>query len=1034
MYALRLLGGFALLDPNGEPTQRLSQRRAEALLAVLALSGDLGCTRDRLVGLLWPESTDPLARHSLRNALHALRTTVDPDIVRVAGDALWLNGARVTSDVQRFARALESREPGEAVRVYAGPFLDGFHVDDAPEFEQWMEDERARLFRRCAGALEDLAIGAESACDWHTAASWWQRAAEHDPHDSRVVLRLMRALATAGDRANALLQAEAHRRRLWTDLEIEPDVGFTAAVAQLRADTGAQRGAPVPPAPAAPAPMRSAPPGGVTAGDLTDGPASSAATPGTPTPSAGALSAPPSAPSSGPLGRRKILAILMAVVVVAGGASLWLWLRRPPPPPDADVVAVVPFSWSHHARLQTFAEEFRDVIVRELLEGPAPQAVEPAVAAVAWERAKGDDARPDPRAVDADVARRTGASLILRGRVDSAAGGPLLTLTLVRLPQRHVVAQRTASVGEVDSPDIVRRLLLEVLALEAGQPAHRLAELVSHPAPAVRLFLAGVRREGAVASCRDMLSAVWALDSTLVYPGLACLVGEGFQGVNAWRDSVARAVWRRRASLVNEDAAYADALVGPWFGLADDAERRLALWRVAADAAPDWWVPSTMLAQELVNFGPRTTLRDWKGAALFALHRALRASAWSQRGPVEMAFWSGVFFGDTALARRAAEVGPGLRSGGPQYPFTCRGYWFSNPDDWPWLFDAAFGSGAAAAGLQPARFGGGRTGQAFRALRVLALARPRTAVHADSFAVRWARTPEGATPRPLHYWVGLHWRARGDFARWRQHARLDYQFDWAKQTDWFDDLVGDATFLREVLYYGLPGDTLVALKRARLQRVALGDSTPAPPPGARGIANCWLAQWRLGHGDTTGVARAISLLRALDVEDRAGRLDGLPGSGRWVVCPALLEAQRARVLGRDALAAARALDRLLRPLPLPRRSWFSLLEDLTHDQMRLFRDNLMAARLLAAAGDTAAALVAVRRRPQDAAMMLDFFEDATDHLRLEGRLAAATADTLGAVAAYERYLALRSAPPAHPPWRAEWDSVRAELGRLRPRP
>ena len=46
----------------------------------------------------------------------------------------------------------------------------------------------------------------------------------------------------------------------------------------------------------------------------------------------------------------------------------------------------------------------------------------------------------------------------------------------------------------------------------------------------------------------------------------------------------------------------------------------------------------------------------------------------------------------------------------------------------------------------------------------------------------------------------------------------------------------------------------------------------------------------------------------------------------------------------------------------------------------------------------------------------------------EGWLAAAVGDTAGAIKAYEHYLALRSDPD--PPWREEWEQVKAELAVL----
>ncbi|MDP1857620.1 MAG: hypothetical protein Q8K82_03060 [Gemmatimonadaceae bacterium] len=53
---------------------------------MLALSGDLGGTRDRHSGLLWQESEESHARHSLRKVLHALSVAVGPCAVVTSGE------------------------------------------------------------------------------------------------------------------------------------------------------------------------------------------------------------------------------------------------------------------------------------------------------------------------------------------------------------------------------------------------------------------------------------------------------------------------------------------------------------------------------------------------------------------------------------------------------------------------------------------------------------------------------------------------------------------------------------------------------------------------------------------------------------------------------------------------------------------------------------------------------------------------------------------------------------------------------------
>ena len=234
MYHLRVLGGFTLTQRAGAAMSALPLRRAEAALAVLAACGERGCTRERLIALLWPESDEAHSRHSLRDVLNVLRRALGEDVVLSAGEHLSLNPSVVTSDVIEFAQALTAGRLRDAVGAYGGSLLEGFHLDGAPTFERWLDGERARLGREYAEALEELATTAERSAAWSEAASWWARAVEHDPVNSRVVLRHLNALAVAGDRANALKAADAHLRRLREELDLEPDREVLTGIERIR--------------------------------------------------------------------------------------------------------------------------------------------------------------------------------------------------------------------------------------------------------------------------------------------------------------------------------------------------------------------------------------------------------------------------------------------------------------------------------------------------------------------------------------------------------------------------------------------------------------------------------------------------------------------------------------------------------------------------------------------------------------------------------------------------------------------------------
>lgn len=234
MHRLVVLGAPQVLDPAGAPVRSLMQPRPLGLLAVLAAAGTRGVTRDKLAALLWGEAEQGPARRHLSDVLYLVHNELNSDAVTTAAKVLYLNHDAVATDLFEFRTALRAVDLEAAVAAYAGPFLEGFHLDDAPEFEHWMEGERARLFRECTEALDRLASAAEAKADWSAAARWWARAVEHDPYDTRLVVRRMHALAACGDRANALQAGDEHRRRLAADLQLDPDSALSDETERIR--------------------------------------------------------------------------------------------------------------------------------------------------------------------------------------------------------------------------------------------------------------------------------------------------------------------------------------------------------------------------------------------------------------------------------------------------------------------------------------------------------------------------------------------------------------------------------------------------------------------------------------------------------------------------------------------------------------------------------------------------------------------------------------------------------------------------------
>ena len=234
MLTLQLFGGCALASDGETLTGPAAQRRRLALLAVLAGPNGAPVSRDKLVAYFWPEEDRERARRFLSDSLFTLRKLLGKDVLLTPGDDVRINVKAIDVDVLRFERLLSASAFEEAVGLYSGPFLDGFFVADAPEFERWVEVQRSRLARQFTSAVEQLATKSESDGKWAAAVEWWQRLSAHDPHAARVAIGTMRALAATGDVGGALLRARDYSARMRDELGAEPDAAVLAFESQLR--------------------------------------------------------------------------------------------------------------------------------------------------------------------------------------------------------------------------------------------------------------------------------------------------------------------------------------------------------------------------------------------------------------------------------------------------------------------------------------------------------------------------------------------------------------------------------------------------------------------------------------------------------------------------------------------------------------------------------------------------------------------------------------------------------------------------------
>jgi TolB-like protein/DNA-binding SARP family transcriptional activator len=233
MWKLTLFGGFDVEGANSL-TGRAAQRKRQAVLALLGSGSHNQLSRDKLVGLLWPETDDERARRLLASSIYDLRQVLGDDAILATGDDLRLNHERIQSDVREFDAAFERGELAAATSLRTGPFLDGFHISGAPEFERWVDAERDRLDQRYTLAIEKLAQHCTAAGDHQGAARWLHQLVNQQPYNARVALLYMHALDRAGDTAGAIRHARTHELLTQQEFGVAADEHLAEFVAELR--------------------------------------------------------------------------------------------------------------------------------------------------------------------------------------------------------------------------------------------------------------------------------------------------------------------------------------------------------------------------------------------------------------------------------------------------------------------------------------------------------------------------------------------------------------------------------------------------------------------------------------------------------------------------------------------------------------------------------------------------------------------------------------------------------------------------------
>ena len=242
MLEVRLLGKFEV-SHDGKIIA-IPSRPAQSLFAYLILNAGTAHRREKLAGMLWPDSLDETARDNLRHALWRLRKAL-----QTASAAAYLQANDLTIgfhmsaecwlDASELEKLNESASANELIAVlshYQGELLPGF-------YEEWVVLEREHLYALFEHHMARLMSLLQNEQHWLDILEWGERWIKLGQKPEPAYRALMMAHAAKGDMSKVAATYDRCIRAL-KEFGMDPSEQTKELYQSLKAGKGILRAAP----------------------------------------------------------------------------------------------------------------------------------------------------------------------------------------------------------------------------------------------------------------------------------------------------------------------------------------------------------------------------------------------------------------------------------------------------------------------------------------------------------------------------------------------------------------------------------------------------------------------------------------------------------------------------------------------------------------------------------------------------------------------------------------------------------------------
>jgi DNA-binding SARP family transcriptional activator/tetratricopeptide (TPR) repeat protein len=213
-FTVRVFGPVQLAGAENRPKV---PRHAFGLVAILATRHGEKIPRRQLADLLWGSRR---GRSSLSQLLYSLKSILPAGVLEPGPDYVSL-GVHARVDCTDFRLAVQQEDYRLALELYKGHFLEGIpYITD--QFDDWRCAKAAEYELQAHSSFQAVINGELECENYKEAAGLAKRALLMFPADEQFAKLRFELLASTGENARAIVEAEAFRRFYLADHGISP--------------------------------------------------------------------------------------------------------------------------------------------------------------------------------------------------------------------------------------------------------------------------------------------------------------------------------------------------------------------------------------------------------------------------------------------------------------------------------------------------------------------------------------------------------------------------------------------------------------------------------------------------------------------------------------------------------------------------------------------------------------------------------------------------------------------------------------------